>query len=325
MSHTARPTFAPLPRGVALGAAALVATAVLAAARQVAALAPFTDHPALLSTAATLDVTVVLTLLCWWILGRTFGWPALALVPLFLLSLVVAGRVLPEVTRSLRVMHLAAAPLELAAIAWVVRKARSPGRLHDVLAYEAEVLATALGGWRRREPPAGALTVHRKAAWGAVVGALLLVTAAEVAAVHVVVSRWSPALAWVLTSLGIYGALWLLGDWKACRARPLVLEDGTLRIRFGLRWKVDVPVDRIVAVRVASGPGLATKPAADLRLALPGAPQVVLELDRPVTAVGIYGLRREARTLALGLDEPRRLADLLSRAGAPSTTEQPCP
>lgn len=321
MSDTARLPFAPLPRGAALATAALVAAAVLTAARQAVALAPFTEHPGLLSAAATLDVTVVLTLLCWWILGRSFGWSALALVPLFLATLVLASRVLPDGTAALRALHLAAVPLELVAVAWAVRRARTPGRLHDVLAYEAEVLGTALGGWRRPALPAEALTVHRKAAWGAVVGALLLVTAAEVAAVHVVVSRWSTTLAWVFTALGLYGALWLLGDWKACRARPLVLEGGTLSIRFGLRWKVDVPVDRIASVRVASGPGLATESAPDLRLALPGAELVVLELDRPVTAVGIYGLRREARTLALGLDEPRRLADLLSRAGVASTTE----
>lgn len=247
MSHTARLPFAPLPRGAAMVAAVLVAAAVLTAARQAVALAPLTEHPGLLAVAGTLDATVVLTLPCWRILGRAFGWSALALVPLFLLWLAVAGRVLPEATTALRGLHLAAVPLELAAVAWAVRRVRAPGRLHDALAYEAEVPGTALGGWRRPDLPAGA------------------------------VSRWSV--------------------------------------------KLDVPVDRIVAVRVAPGPGLATKPAADLRLALPGAPPVVLELDRPVTAVGIYGLRREVRTLALGLDEPGRLAALLSRAGAASTPE----
>lgn len=308
--------FGALPRRVTLAACAVVCAAVVVAARQAAVLAPFAPHPGWVESAAVLDLTVVLTFLVWWILARELRWSAWALAPVFLATLALAARVVPDGRNAtLRVLQVGAAPLEVAVMVWAARRARTPGRLHDALAYEAEVLRTALTGWRAPATTEGALSYHRRSAYGAIVGALLLVTAAEVAAVHLVVSRWSVKAAWLLTALGVYGALWILGDWKACRSRPVVVWGGMLEIRFGLRWKLDVPLEQITGLRLPAGWSPGAQPPVDLRLALPGARIAVLELDRPVTAVGIYGLRRDVRTLGLGLDEPGRLAELLG--GAP--------
>ena len=265
------------------------------------------------ASAAVLDLTVVLTFLVWWTLARELGWSAWALAPVFLATLALAARVVPDGrNETLRALQLGAAPLEIAVMIWAARHAR--GRLHDALAYESEVLRTALTGWRAPATVEGALSYHRKSAYGAIVGALLLVTAAETTVVHLVLSRWSMKAAWLLTALGVYGALWILGDWKACRSRPVVVRDGMLAIRFGLRWRLDVPLDGITGLRVPSDWSPGTEPPVDLRLALPGARIVALELARPVTAVGIYGLRREVRTLGLGLDEPGRLVEVLGHA-----------
>lgn len=307
--------FGVLPRRATLAACAVVSAAVVLAARQAAVLAPFAPHPAWVETAVALDLTVVLTFLVWWILARELGWSGWALAPVFLATLALAARVMPDGRNAtLRALQIGAAPMELAVMVWAARRARTPGRLHDALAYEAEVLRTALSSRRTPAAVEGALSYHRKSAYGAIVGALLLVTAAEVTAVHLVVSRWSVKAAWLLTALGVYGALWILGDWKACRSRPVEVRDGVLQVRFGLRWKLDVPLDGIMGLRVPSGRSPGAEPPVDLRLALPGARIVVLQLDRPVTAVGIYGLRREVRTLGLGLDEPGRLAELLGGA-----------
>ena len=150
-------------------------------------------------------------------------------------------------------------------------------------------------------------------------------TAVEVVSVHLLARMWSERLAWVLTALGVYGALWLVGDWRACKHGPIRLDDGVLRIRFGLRWRLDVPLSRVAALRPPTSKEMATKRAVDLRLALPGSRWQVLELDRPVEAEGIYGLRRTVRTLGLGLDEPTLLAAALEARnhGLPTDRETP--
>jgi hypothetical protein len=89
-----------------------------------------------------------------------------------------------------------------------------------------------------------------------------------------------------------------------------------LHVRVGLRWEVCIPLDRIVRVeRVrsrAAGEGV------DLQASLTRDASVRIELDTPIVANGIYGVRRTVRSLALSPDEPQRfieqLADRLRRS-----------
>lgn len=269
----------------------------------------------------------------------------------------LAGAALPEGhDGALAWAHLAAAPLELIAFAYLIRKFRAgrrafqadvtrgsswdaqaalrhaatealgPGRFSDVMAYELSVLYYALvARARTAAPPASGLSYHRKTAYGAIVFALLSATAVEVAGMHLLVGLRSHRVAWILTGLGAYGALWIYGDWRACLLRPVVLEQGMLRVRFGLRWQLDVPIEAVRAVRQPTAEERARKGAVDLRLALPGAKWQVLELDRAALAQGIYGLRRTVRTIGLGLDEPSHLRAALAEAGADIDTEREHP
>jgi hypothetical protein len=341
--------FAALPRRMTVAVCVVSATALLLADRQAVLLGSFTDHSALVDTAAAFDLTVGLTLLTWWILGRELAWRPVTLVPLFFASLAVASLTLPPEHRAgLRMEHLLAAPLELLAMAFVARKvvlgrrafrraeegegdvqasleraaaeALGPGRLAGAIAYEMSVLHYGLFARGRRPVRADALTHHRKTAYGAMVLALLMATAVEVVAMHFLVGIWSHRVAWILTALGVYGAVWIYGDWNALRRRPTRVEAGVLRIRFGLRWRLDVPLSAITSIRAPTREERATRRGVDLRLALPGAGWVVLELDRPIRAEGIYGLRRSVRTLGLGLDEPRRLEALV--APDPTSNEE---
>jgi hypothetical protein len=196
--------------------------------------------------------------------------------------------------------------------------ARHPGHgatQDDPKTPNAEVAAADAG--TSNVPSFPSLTYHRKTAYGAVVFALILVTLGEIPAMHFLIRLWSDRAAWIFTALGLYAILWIIGDWRACRMRPIRVEDGTLRIRFGLRWRADVPLDGIVRVRSSTAAERATRGAVDLRLALPGGSWTVLELDRPVVAVGMYGRRRTVHSLGLGVDEPARLAAVLAAVEPP--------
>lgn len=328
MSHAIPAALAPLPRRVTVAVCAMVVGAIFLAARQTVLLAPVTPNPGLVDAAATLDMTVVATLACWWMLGRTFRWSPVALLPLYFASLFAAGWMLPPGEHAaLRWLHLAAAPLEVAALVLVARNLRAGrGRLATVLAYELSVLRWGLFLEKRDDagPDGISLSYHRKTGYGAMVGVLLLVTAVEVVTMHLLVRTWSERLAWVLTALGVYGAIWVLGDWRACRHRPARAEKGVLRVRFGLRWRLDVPLASVTALRPPTPREMATKRGVDLRLALPGSRWRVLELDPPAEAEGIYGLRRTVRTLGLALDEPTLLdAALEARNDGPTTDGDP--
>ncbi len=147
-------------------------------------------------------------------------------------------------------------------------------------------------------------SVHRAGGYGAVVGAVLLAVLVEGVAVHVLVGQWSPVGAWVLTGLGAYSAVWVLGDYHAMRHRPLRIEPDRLVIRLGLRWEATIGFESIEAVTpVRQAPP--KKPGTLVATAL-GQPRYLVRLRRPVEARGPYGWRRRVTKIAFGVDDAER-------------------
>jgi hypothetical protein len=130
-------------------------------------------------------------------------------------------------------------------------------------------------------------------------------------AVHLLVSLWSPTAAWILTGLGIYGAVWLVGDLQAVRLRPSWVDDEWLCTRVGLRWALTVPLSDVKRVRLLAS-GETVEDA--LRLSLPNARRVLIELHVPATAVGMYGFQKTAAAIELGVDDPEEFLLALETA-----------
>lgn len=131
---------------------------------------------------------------------------------------------------------------------------------------------------------------------------------------HLVVAAWSEIAAWVLTALSAYGLIWIAGDWRASRLRPVTLEGDHVVVRAGLRWTAHV---RLADVRAAAAPDWRRtfgSEAGEVNTALFGAPSVVLELDDEVPVVGPFGVRRRARRIGVALDDPDSFRDAVAAA-----------
>ena len=118
----------------------------------------------------------------------------------------------------------------------------------------------------------------------------------EAALMHLVLARWSSSLAWTLTGLSVYGAVWLVAVARSFALRPVLATDTELVVRAGLLWTVRVPRCSISC----EDPGA----ICEIRLTPLGNPNVVLRLADPVRARGLYGRTRSVHALALSLDEP---------------------
>lgn len=186
-------------------------------------------------------------------------------------------------------------------------------RLATVVSTEIGVLYYALAP-RGRTPhvPAGARTFAHERNGGLVAG-LLIAIAVETIPLHLfVAARWGVTAAWVLTALSIYGALWLVGDYRAIAMRPIVVRDAEIVIRHGLRTEIAIPRSRIVRVDRPSWRRMPERAPDYLDLSRPGEPNVVLELDAPVEVRLMFGMRRTVGRIGVRVAEADRFVATLA-------------
>src|SRR5262245_40470685 len=302
--HARRPGVQPVSArvhaGSATGGFVLLCGALLAVETAVVASRAFAARPGPLAVAVTVDLVAVPLALGWLLLVRRARLTPWILVPVFLSSLLAARLLLPSTERATLGAFERLVPLvELGLLAVLVARVRrlrvelrlERARTSDALdawerslvkvlgsrvaaaifVTEMAVLAHALRGWRRPVPAradAQVFAYHRRRGYPALLGTILVVLVFETVGLHLVVSRFNATLAWVLTALGVYGLLWLLGDLNAARLRPVLVEAGTLHLRAALRWRAAVPLDSIEAVENAPPPAGAPR----VSFALIGAP-----------------------------------------------------
>jgi hypothetical protein len=144
---------------------------------------------------------------------------------------------------------------------------------------------------------------HQKSGYGPLVTAILVAMGVELIALHLLLSLWSPAAAWVMTALSAYGVVWIVGDWRAALCRPIVLEEDALLIRIGLRWTVRVPFAMIEGVYPSSKPPPDRKAPGYLEAVLFGKPVYRVVCKEPVVAQGLYGVQKQVTTIGFAPDD----------------------
>ena len=314
--------------------------AVYAAAFFIVEVLPRADAPDAVAAGLTFDLVVLVPALFYVAVVRGRGWPTVTLAPVVLLSFGAASLLVPAKHRALlNALAYALPAIEIALVGYVGYKAwrvvranreasAAGGDFYDrvrealrgafdvpavvgALAYEVSLFHYAFAV-RRAERPEHGFTYHRRSGYGAVFSAVLVAAAVELVAVHLLLQAWSETAALVHVALSLYGVVWLTGDYRAMRRRPHELRADGLRLRYGLRWDLDVAWDRVARIRRTRQPAtgddyLSTVPV--------GSPRYVIELRGPVAATGPYGIARDVRRVGLIVDEPEPFEERLREVG----------
>ena len=169
---------------------------------------------------------------------------------------------------------------------------------------EGLTLYYALLGWRlRSDVPAGAttLTTHRQSGQIALVIGLLVVGLIEGLAIHLLLTRWYPAVAFWLTGLSAYGMLFFVADIVATVNRPSYLTENQLHLRLGVRWRASIYQSAIATISV-----IHEKPAKQpghLNGSFLTAPNVLLTFNEPICFLGPYGIQKEVNQFSFFVDD----------------------
>jgi hypothetical protein len=303
---------------------AAVVAFVLAAESLVLASHGFTRHPAPLRAAVIFDLCVVPALF-WWLLFVRKGLTR----PRTVARVLVLGVAFCALLFG-REVRLLALPIELGLIYVAFTSVRGALRarasadaatalrnglceaLGDnaaarAVAAELSVLWYAVFSHGRKAPDG--FTAYKRAGWGPIYAALALATVGEAIGVHFLLRRFGPLAAFGGIALHVYVLLWLLGDLRALKLRPISVEAGVFHLRLGLRWEADIPLTLIEKVERC---GAGTAIGDGRRLGVLGSPNLRIALREPVTLVGLFGVRRTASALLLQVDQPEDLAAALS-------------
>ncbi|GAA1506724.1 hypothetical protein [Nocardioides humi] len=172
---------------------------------------------------------------------------------------------------------------------------------------------------RRPDAPAGAIQLGYGRLTAPVLWLWIFGSFAEVAALELVLrsidATWAHVARIPLFVVGMWGALWMLGMAASFSVRRhLVLAD-RLRIRNGPRFRVDVPLDAVVAVRGVEHEfeGLVRTVYEDDGLLLVGPghrTNVELALVGP-TVLATHDGERLVDRVGFWVDEPREVVRLL--------------
>jgi hypothetical protein len=182
-----------------------------------------------------------------------------------------------------------------------------------ILVAELLLLYHAFGGWFKkftsRDPEHAVFSYHRRVGYTAIMCVVTLILLVETTALHLLLLHWSALAAWIFTGLSLYSLLWLIGDYHAIRLHPIVLDETHLHLRIGMRWRAIIPLSDIAEIQ---SPLRREKNTDDMNFALFGSPRLVIALRQPVKIRGLFGIQKEARRLALTLDDEKRFRQELS-------------
>ncbi|MGR3763199.1 hypothetical protein [Rossellomorea sp. NS-SX7] len=180
-----------------------------------------------------------------------------------------------------------------------------------VIVSEALMFYYMMFSWRKKAPAHdGCVTMHKKTS----------ALAMNIMVIHAIViesiglhwwlhSKW-PVLSTVLLLLNVYGVFLFLAEIAVMRMHPLEVKNGKMYVTQGLMQRVAIPLDFIEKVEWGGTPGDKTMTFMyrDLEQT---EPQVVLHLKEPVDATIFMGRTRSVESIALKVDHPEKLKQLL--------------
>ncbi len=310
-----------------------LALSVLAVEFLVVSSAAFRAGNPWLPVAVAVDLALGLPLLAYVLLVRSKRAPGLVVVPAGIAGILIAEWLLPSdrqgalavlelVLPLLEVILLVALVLRLRAIVAAHRRHRRvetygsdalrlalserlPPSLAAIVSAEITLLTLGLAGWFRRGRPSTdrerVFTAHRASGYRELLIVCAFLVPVELVVAHLLVMRADVVAAWIVTGLGVYGVLWLAGDFHAMRVEPTIVDDAHVHVRLGLRWRARIAREDLVAV------GRHQPDGADgdtVEIVPVGGPNVWMTARRPVEARGLFGITRRGRHVALHVDEP---------------------
>lgn len=129
---------------------------------------------------------------------------------------------------------------------------------------------------------------------------------------HLLFSQWSHFLVWAASASNVYILILYVADYRAMKINPIQVENGVVKIRYGLRAIMDIEVSQIVHVEASNQYELSKTEKKQSIAPSTDIPNLFIECDRPVQCTLMFGKPRSSGKIYLFLDEPAEFARYLN-------------
>jgi len=297
------------------------------------------DDSALIATAVTIDLTMLSPIL-YFLLIRKTSIPNITVVPVFILSLLLAGQLVPqEHQQALAWIKQWFLPFfELGVIGVIgyhfvsIRKTLKEERSHGLDFYEALKIATSkvlpkkighflavelatfyYGFLHWKKPPAHGYTYHKTGGTIAILVFIMLLIPIETVVLHLLIRLWNDTVAWVVTIISIYTAIQLFGMIRSIKPRPIDILADQLVLRFGMLAEANIPLKDIESVeKVAEHASLEGVLKVSPIASFEGC-NVLIRCGKEQVVHGLYGMKRKGKVIAFRVDEAEDFVKDLER------------
>lgn len=293
---------------------------------------PFFNGNDILSFAITADLLLIVPLV-YFLLIRKSEIPNTTVIPVMIIGLLVGSYFLPQQSQTyLSIFKTWILPfLELIVLSYVLYKVRKavlkfkenktstfdffttlkktcyeilPKNAVMLVVTEIAVFYYGFINWKRREIKVNEFTYHKDSGIIALLIVTIFIVAIETAVLHILLSKWSNILAWILTFLSIYSGIQILGFLKSLTKRPYKIENGKVFLSYGILSETIINLDDIETIEISSKDIEFDKETRKLSpLGSLESHNVVITLKNKSVLNGFYGLKRDFKTLAFFVDK----------------------
>lgn len=158
--------------------------------------------------------------------------------------------------------------------------------------------------WKKRKLKVNEFTYHKESGTIALLAVTIFIVVVETVVLHILLSKWSNIAAWILTFISIYSGFQLFGFLKSISKRPISIKNDKLLLRYGIMSETSIFLKNIASVEVSSI-DMAWN-AENRKLSFLGEMEshnVIIRLKEENVLIGLYGIKRKYKNLALHIDK----------------------
>ncbi len=302
----------------------------------------FILHENLISLAITIDLTIVIPLLYYFLIPRKLNISSITVLIVFFFCTLIATILLPaqdnkyldEIKYLLIFTELATTLYTIIKLRKIIKeykfhsqkqpdfvynltiameKVMGNFKIWSIVIGEINTIRYGLFFWLvKKEIKDGQkfFTSHKNSGYAAIWAIIFFVILIETTGMHLLIRNWSPGLAVVITILSAYGIIFFISDLASIIKRPIVFHNNKLFFRIGIRW--NAIIKREIIQSVESIRNFDKHKNKDiLNCALVSDPNIKITLTMPIAFKSFYGIKKSSDKFVFNIDDKKEFIDEL--------------